>query len=88
MTADTALVETTLLRLLDALPPGKSIDPTEIARAIAGTDEKQWRLLMMPIRNAAIRLAGDGKVAILRKGRPVDPQDFKGVYRIGRAEAA
>ena len=38
------------------------------------------------VRQAAIRLAKDGKVTILRKGKPVeDPENFKGVWRIGRA---
>ncbi|WP_018184959.1 DUF3253 domain-containing protein [Kaistia granuli] len=76
-------IQSTLLDLLAALPAGKSVDPTELARAVAGPDEKVWRLLMVPIRAVAIRLADEGKVAILRKGRPVDPHDFKGVYRIG-----
>lgn len=81
-------IEATLVGLLAALPPGKSLDPTELARAIAGNDEKVWRLLMVPIRAVAIRLADDGRAAILRKGRPVDPHDFKGVYRIGAASPA
>lgn len=69
---------------LTALPAGKSVDPTEIARAIAGQDEKAWRLLMASIRRVAIRLAKRGDATILRKGKPVDDIDaFKGVYRIG-----
>lgn len=82
------LIETTLVGLLASLPPGKSLDPTELARAIAGNDEKVWRLLMVPIRAVAIRLVDDGRATILRKGRPVDPHDFKGVYRIGAAAPA
>jgi len=81
-------IEATLVGLLSALPPGKGVDPTEVARAIAGNDEKVWRLLMVPIRAVAIKLADDGRASILRKGRPVDPHDFKGVYRIGAAIAA
>jgi hypothetical protein len=30
-----------------------------------------------------VRLAKDGVIAIYRKGKPVDPDTFKGVYRIG-----
>ena len=82
------LIETTLLDLLAALPPGKSLDPTALARAVAGQDEKVWRLQMTPIRAIAIRLADEGKATILRKGKPVDPHDFKGVYRIGAASGA
>lgn len=78
-------IQSALLDLLAALPPGKSVDPTEVARRIAGQDEKVWRLLMVPIRAVAIKLADEGQASILRKGRPVDPHDFKGVYRIGAA---
>lgn len=78
-------IQSTLLDLLGGLPPGKSLDPTALARALAGPDEKIWRLQMTPIRAIAIRLADEGKATILRKGKPVDPHDFKGVYRIGPA---
>lgn len=80
-------IEATLTGLIAGLPAGKGVDPTEVARAIAGNDEKVWRLLMVPIRAVAIRLADDGRASILRKGRVVDPHDFKGVYRIGAAAA-
>ncbi|MFD0917724.1 DUF3253 domain-containing protein [Pseudahrensia aquimaris] len=60
----------------------KSLCPSEVARAIAGKDEKQWRALMKPIRAEAVRMARAGNVAITRKGKPVDPDDFKGIYRI------
>lgn len=84
MSEDTVTV--LLRQRIGGLPAGKSIDPTEIARAIAGPDEKRWRLLMTPIRAAAVALARSGEATILRKGKPVDPEDFKGVYRIGRSE--
>jgi hypothetical protein len=81
-------IQSTMLDLLAALPSGKSLDPTFVARAVAGADEKVWRLQMTPIRAIAIRLADEGKATILRKGKPVDPHDFKGVYRIGPAPAS
>ena len=37
---------------------------------------------MPAIRRAAVRLARVGDLRILRKGKPVDPEDFKGVYRL------
>ncbi len=83
----TATIETFMRERISGLDDGKSLDPTELARSLAGPDEKVWRLLMAPIRGTAIRLALAGEAAILRKGKPVDPNDFKGVYRIGRAEA-
>jgi len=38
--------------------------------------------LLQPVRRAAIRLALEGRLTILRKGKPADPSDFKGVYRL------
>jgi hypothetical protein len=37
---------------------------------------------MQPIRRVAVRLMKQGRVVVLRKGRPVDPDDFRGVYRL------
>ncbi|MBY0364025.1 MAG: DUF3253 domain-containing protein, partial [Phreatobacter sp.] len=33
-------------------------------------------------RRAAVGLAREGRLVILRKGKPVDPNDFRGVYRL------
>ena len=75
----------TILTMLATRDAGKTICPSEVARAIAGQDEKQWRLLMKPIRAEAVRLAGEGRLTIRRKGKLVDPANFKGIYRIGHA---
>lgn len=61
--------------------PGKSIDPSEPARALAG--EAQWQRLLPLVRRAAVALAREGRLVIYRKGKPVDPDDFRGVYRLG-----
>ncbi len=38
---------------------------------------------MQPIRKVAIDMAlARSRIVILRKGKPVDPADFKGVYRL------
>jgi uncharacterized protein DUF3253 len=75
-------IEAMLLRLVAERGPGKSIDPTEAARALGGGHPDQWGPLMQPIRRAAVALAEQGRLVILRKGKPVDPRDFKGVYRL------
>lgn len=77
-------IRETVLRMLDERAAPKTVCPSEVARALAGPDEKIWRLLMHPIRRAVVELAAEGRVGVYRKGRPVDPQDFKGIYRIGR----
>ncbi|NEW90309.1 DUF3253 domain-containing protein, partial [Rhodopseudomonas sp. WA056] len=45
--------------------------------------EGDWHALLMPIRRAAVGLALAGRLVIYRKGKPADPNDFRGVYRLG-----
>lgn len=82
-----AEIEARILTLARARGAGRTICPSEVARELAGPDEKASRLLMRPIRAVAVALARQGRIAILRKGKPVDPEDFKGVYRIGIGDA-
>ncbi len=77
-----AVLDRTIMANLANLEPAKSLDPTQIARELAGPDEKKWRLLMKPIRARAIALAHDDELLILRKGKPVDPDNFRGLYRL------
>ena len=79
---DSRAIEAALLRLVADRGPGKTVDPSEAARALGGSHPDQWGPLMQPIRRVAVALAEAGRVIILRKGRPVDPRDFKGVYRL------
>jgi hypothetical protein len=58
-----------------------TLSAPEIAHAIAS--EGEWHGLLMPIRRAAVTLAQAGRLVIYRKGKPVDPSDFRGVYRLG-----
>jgi hypothetical protein len=69
--------------VLDALTNSseKTLSAQEIARAVVSDDS--WPDLLVPIRRAAIELAMAGRLVIYRKGKPVDPADFKGVYRLG-----
>ena len=75
-----AEIEATILRLV-AEAGGKSISPTDAARALE--PGPAWNALMPAVRRAAVKLALAGRLVIYRKGRPVDPNDFKGVYRLG-----
>lgn len=59
-----------------------TLSPPEIAHVIE--PEGDWHALLIPIRRAAVALALDGRLVIYRKGKPVeDPNDFRGVYRLG-----
>lgn len=73
-------LETTLLTAL-ARAAGKTLSAPELAQQIAETQD--WHDLIVPIRRAAVKLALDGRLVIYRKGKPADPNDFKGVYRLG-----
>lgn len=81
-----AEIEAAMLALLVRNGPHKTLDPTEVARALGGDHPDGWGPLMMPVRRTAIRLMKQGRLVILRKGRPVDPDDFKGIYRLVLAE--
>ncbi|MEP3265873.1 MAG: DUF3253 domain-containing protein [Hyphomicrobiales bacterium] len=86
MTTNSSLIETKIHELLVSRGTRKTICPSEVARAIAGKDEKKWRLLMKPVRTVAVNLTKSGTLVITRKGKPVDPDDFKGIYRIALAQ--
>jgi hypothetical protein len=73
------LIENAILTLAEQRGPGKSICPSEAAREAFPED---WQGRMRHVRAAAVHLARKGQVMILRKGKPVDPENFKGVYRI------
>ena len=79
---DPSASEAVLLRLIAENGPGKTIDPQDAARALGGPHPDGWGPLMQPIRRVAVALAEQGRAVILRKGKAVDPRDFKGVYRI------
>jgi hypothetical protein len=81
--ADPARLEETILALVAERGDGKTICPSEAARAIGGSHPDGWGPLMIPVRRAAVRLAHAGRIVIYRKGKQVDPDDFKGVYRLG-----
>ncbi|MDX5393445.1 MAG: DUF3253 domain-containing protein [Caulobacteraceae bacterium] len=72
-------IETVILDLLAPLAPGKSISPEEAARA---ADPEGWRRTLPKVRAVAIGMARDGRLVITRHGKPADPNQFKGVYRL------
>ena len=78
-------VESAIFDLLAAKPPGKSVSPEEVARAV---DAEGWRRLLGQVRAIARGLARQGRVVILRHNKPADPEDFKGVYRLRLPDAA
>lgn len=73
-----------VLALCVARGAGKSICPSEVARTAGGdpSDGARWRPLMRAVRAAAATLQEEGRIVVLRKGRPVDIRIAKGVIRL------
>lgn len=69
-----------ILVLVEERGLGKTICPSEVARAVRPDD---WRPLMKKTRQAAIRLADDGQILIYRKGKPIPTDQVRGVIRLG-----
>lgn len=83
-------LEAIISDLCARVPEGRTICPTDAAKAFAdarGEDELGWRSHLVEVRRAAVRLALEGRLVITRKGRVVDPTDFRGVYRLGLPSA-
>jgi hypothetical protein len=72
-------MEAVILEVVSTLAPGKSVSSEEVARA---ADPENWRRLTGHVRGAAKGLARQGRIVILRHGKPADPESFKGVYRL------
>lgn len=85
MTEDRSIART-ILALCAELGPEKTICPTDAAKAFArerSEDDLAWRGRLTQVRAAAVGLAREGRLVVYRKGKPVDPDDFRGVYRLG-----
>lgn len=82
MNHDPEAIEQAILDLLARQEPGRTISPMDVARALGSDHPDDWGPLMQPVRRAAVKLMKEGRLLITRKGRPVDPDDFRGVYRL------
>ena len=78
--------EETILNLLEARGAGKTICPSEAARALAYSDDREaWQPLLEPVCAAARRLVAEGSIEITQGGRVVDPSRAKGPIRLRKA---
>ena len=69
--ASEAEIVETLLHLVDERGADKTVCPSEVARALGGPHPDGWGPLMQSVRRVAVALTKAGRIAILRKGRPV-----------------
>jgi hypothetical protein len=72
-----------ILTLLAQRDPGKTICPSEVARAVAGSEDRSaWEPLMEPVRQAAENLVAEGRLVITQHGRAIDGSTAKGPVRL------
>lgn len=76
-------LEEQILTLLGSRGVGKTICPSEAARAVAAGQERcAWEPLMEPARAAARRLVAAGRIVITQAGEVVDASTAKGAIRL------
>ena len=63
---------------------GKSIEPADVAKEL---QPEQWQRMLPKVRGVAVGLAREGRLIITKKGKPVDPNAFKGVIRLKLPDA-
>ena len=76
--------------LLDEAGPGKSISPTAVARRAGGDPNRtaEWRPLLRAVTRAAATMQDAGTLTVLRKGKPVDIRNAKGILRLAAAPSS
>jgi len=72
-------IEAEIFDQLSRREPGKSICPSEVAKVLS---PEQWQRQMGKVRATAVGLARQGRLVITKKGKPVNPDAFKGVIRL------
>jgi hypothetical protein len=79
--AEQARLRAAILELLERRGPGKTICPSDAARAVAATD---FRPLMDTARAAAAELVADGEIEVTQHGEVVDIAQARGPIRLRR----
>ncbi|MGP0058832.1 MAG: DUF3253 domain-containing protein [Beijerinckiaceae bacterium] len=85
MTVNSALADL-MLSICVSAGPTQTVDPGEVARAFAEISDhgdRTWPSHLQSVRDTAVGLARDGKIIIYCQGAPVDPETFRGTYRLG-----
>lgn len=72
-------IEAAIFEKLAAPEAGKSIDPSDVAKSL---QPERWQRMLPRVRAVAVGLAREGRLVITKKGKPVDPDAFKGVIRL------
>jgi hypothetical protein len=78
-------IEAAIHALLARRGAGKTICPSEVARAV---DPQHWRSQMERVRSVAAELAERGALRVMQRGRKIDPRRARGPIRLSAAEPA
>jgi Protein of unknown function (DUF3253) len=76
-----ARLRAVILELLERRGPGKTICPSDAARALVGQD---FRPLMNMARAVAAELVADGEIEVTQRGEVVDIAQARGPIRLRR----
>lgn len=80
MNPDDHTIRETVLSLVAQRGTGRTICPSEVARAVKPDD---WRPLMPAVRRVAGLLVAEQRITVTQRGKPVDPEEARGPIRIG-----
>jgi hypothetical protein len=78
------LIEETIAALLSQVREGESISPNDVAKTL---DAENWRRELPKIRAVIVGMTRQGRLEMLRKGRPTEPEEVRGIYRIRKPSA-
>jgi hypothetical protein len=81
VSVEQARLRAAILELLERRGPGKTICPSDAARAVAAAD---FRPLMDTARDAAAELVADGEIEVTQHGEVVDITRARGPIRLRR----
>ena len=79
MASERARLRDAILYLLGRRDPGKTICPSDAARAVGGD---AFRPLMDDARAAAAELVAEGRIEVTQRGEPVDLATARGPVRL------
>ncbi len=83
-----AILETLAAAEKPAISAERVCQAIQERRARPGDGPQAWRKYMRAVKQQALHLARSGRIEIVRKGKAVDPDDFKGVWRMRLPEKA
>jgi len=74
--------------IISAVERGAPVSPRDIAIEIADDRAKEnspkdaWRKYLLAVKQQAKHLARTGRISILRRGKPIDPDKMKGLIKL------